>query len=135
MHERGGELHPLLVAEGERLHAVAEPVGDPEALRPGPRGPVGVGRARPVQAGEVGELVAHPHLRVQPALLGHVAEARAHLGVHGPALPAHLAAIGGEDPEHDAHRGGLALAVRAHEAEELAGGDGEGQAVRATRAP
>ena len=47
--------------------------------RPRPR----VGRADAVQRGEVDELVAHAHLRVQPALLRHVAEAPPRRGVDG----------------------------------------------------
>jgi hypothetical protein len=80
-----------------------------------PRSP---GRA--VQAREVDDLVADAHLRVQAALLGHVAEAPAHRGVDRPALPAHLAAVGLEDAEHDPHRGRLARPVGADEAEEPA---------------
>ena len=66
---------------------------EPEPLEPA------LGRARAprrvvaVQPREVDELVAHPHLRVQPALLRHVAEApRASRRRRGRAAPADLAA-------------------------------------------
>ena len=46
VHERRAELHALLVAERQRLHAVARAVGDPEPLEPA------VGRRRRVAARE-----------------------------------------------------------------------------------
>jgi hypothetical protein len=73
-----------------------------------------------VQRGEVGQLVADAHLRIQPALLRHVAEAGARVEIDRPAAPAHLAAVGLEHAEDDPHRRRLAGAVRADEAEELA---------------
>src|SRR5215218_9599461 len=63
---------PLLVAERQLLHPVAGPLGHAQALDP-VAGGVRRRRGRePVQAGEVLQLVADPHLRVQAALLGHV---------------------------------------------------------------
>jgi hypothetical protein len=47
--ERGAELHALLVAERERLDAVAGAVGDPEPLEPAVRRPPARRRARAVQ--------------------------------------------------------------------------------------
>ncbi len=118
--ERGRELHALLVAERERLGAVPLAVADAEdlgrALRLGP----GVRGLEPVQAREIDELVEHPHLRVQAALLRHVAEAATHLGVHGSAAPADLAGVGLQHAEGDPHRRGLAGAVRTDEAHHLA---------------
>ena len=68
-----------------------------------------------VQAGEVDGLLEHPHLRVQAALLGHVAEA-ATVGVGElGAVEGHRAAVGGEHAEDDPHRRGLAGAVAADE--------------------
>jgi hypothetical protein len=125
VHERGGELDALLVAQRQRLHAVARPLGEAEPLDPAAGGGRGGARVRAVQAREVDELVAHAHLRVQPALLRHVAEARPRGGVHPLSAPAHLAAVGREHPEHDPHRRRLAGAVGPDEAEQLAGRDGE----------
>jgi hypothetical protein len=61
----------------------------------------------------------------QPALLRHVAEARARRGVHRLPAPSDVAAVGREHAEHDPHRGRLTGAVGADEAVELAGRDGE----------
>ena len=87
------------------------------------------GARQAVQRGEVGELVAHAHLRVEAALLRHVAEAGARLEVDRPAAPADLAAVGLEHAEDDPHRRRLAGAVRPHEAEELSRLDAEGEVV------
>jgi hypothetical protein len=62
-------------------------------------------------------------------VLGQVADALAHLVVHGSAAPAHLAGVRFQHAEDDPHGGGLAGAVGADEAEHLALGDGEGQLV------
>ncbi len=129
VHERDAELDPLLVAERERLDAVARALGQPEPLEPALRGRRCLGARQAVQRGEVGELVEHAHLRVQAALLRHVAEAGARVEVDRPAAPADLAAVGLEHAEDDAHRRGLAGAVRTHEAEELPRLDREGEAV------
>src|SRR5829696_10209867 len=88
------------------------------------------GSRQPVQAGEVLELVPDPHLGVQAALLGHVAEAAAGLGVDRPATPAHLPLVRLQHPEHDPHGGGLPGAVRPDESEHLAFPDGERQVVK-----
>jgi hypothetical protein len=83
-----------------------------------------------VQAREVHELVAHPHLGVEAALLGHVAKPGPRRGVHGPVAPGDRAAVRLQHAEHDAHGGGLAGAVRTHEAEHLPRRDREGDAVQ-----
>ena len=77
VHERGRELDALLVAERELLDAVVGALGQPEPLDPAVGGLAAASAPTPVQRGEVDELGAHAHLRVQPALLRHVAEARA----------------------------------------------------------
>jgi len=79
-----------------------------------------------VQPRQVDELVVHLHLRVQPALLGHVAEPAPGLEVHRRAPPADLPGVGGEHAERDAHGGGLAGPVGADEPEQLPGADVEG---------
>jgi hypothetical protein len=63
------------------------------------------------------------------ALLGHVAEAPAGLGVDRPAAPAHLATVGLQHAQHDPRGGGLAGAVGADEPEHLPLGHGERQVV------
>jgi hypothetical protein len=62
-------------------------------------------------------------------VFGQVADALAHLAVHGPAAPADLAGVRFQHAEDDAHGGGLAGAVGAHEPEHLPLGDGEGEVV------
>ena len=81
VHEGDAELDALLVAERERLHLVAGPLGSAQPLDPALGRRRGRRAGEPVQAREVDELVAHAHRRVEPALLGHVAEAAAHRGV------------------------------------------------------
>ena len=106
--ERGGELDALLVAEGQLLHLVAPALAQAEPVDP-LGGRVGrLGRAQPVQAGEVGDLLADLHLRVEPALLRHVADPAAGLEVQRAAVPAHLPGVGADQPHGDAHRGRLA---------------------------
>ena len=77
--EQGGDdLHPLLVAEAERLDPVARAVGEPEPLEvlgDRRRGPPR--STCPDSAAEVDELVDDLLLGVEAALLGHVAEAAA----------------------------------------------------------
>src|SRR5215218_8555649 len=88
------------------------------------------GSREPVQAGEVLELVPDPHLGVEAALLGHVAEAAAGLGVDRSATPADLAPVGLQHPQHDPHGGGLAGTVGSHEPEHLAFPHGEREVVQ-----
>ena len=76
-HERRRQLHALLVAERQRLDAVSGAVGQPEPLDPRVGRAAGRGRVHAVQPREEDELVTHAHLRVQPALLRQVADARA----------------------------------------------------------
>ena len=70
---------------------------------------------QPRQAREVLELRPDPHVRIQAALLRHVAEAQTRLAVDRRAVPAHLATVGLDEPEDAAHRRRLARAVRAQQ--------------------
>ena len=87
------------------------------------------GRRHAVQPGQVDQLLADLHPRVEAALLGHVADLAPGLQRDRCAVPPHLAGVGGEHAERDPHRGGLAGAVAADEAEDLAGADVEGHVV------
>ena len=129
MHQGGGDLRALLVAEGERLDRVVQALAEAELgeQRLAARG--GVGLAEAVQPGQVDHLLEHLHLRVQPALLGHVAEVPAVRVGDGAAVQQHGAAVRGEHAEHDAHGGGLAGAVAADEAGEPARDDLERDVV------
>ena len=129
VHERRGQLHALLVAERERLDTIVRALGHAEhldrLLGPTPR----VGLGDPVQPRQVDELIEDPHLRIEAALLGHVAEATAYPSVDGLAAPAHRTGVGREHAEGDAHRGGLARPVRPDEPHDAPLGHGERDVV------
>jgi len=101
--------------------------------RPGRRRGLPGGQA--VQPGQVDQVIADAHLRVQAPLLGHVAERQA-IGVgEQPAAPADRARIRRLDTHHDPHGRGLPGPVGAEEPEDLPGFDGERQAVQGDRPP
>ncbi len=83
-----GQLHPLLVAERQLLDAVVAPRAHSQPLHPRVGGDAG-GRAREaMQLGQVDQLLAHAHARIETTLLRHVAEPRARGGVgRAPAPP------------------------------------------------
>jgi hypothetical protein len=130
VHERGGELHALLVAQRELLDALLGVLGDAEALDPLARRVLRGGLVAAVQLGEVAQVAIDAHLRIQPALLGHVAEQALLLAGDGCPVPQHLAGVGLEHAEGDAHRRGLARAVGTDEADDVAVGNLERQAVQ-----
>src|SRR6185437_13194952 len=104
-----------------------------EAVEQGGGGSRRIRLAVAVEAGEVGDVLPRLHLRVEAALLRHVAEAAAVLGRHGRAVEDDLAGVGLEDAERDPHGGGLAGAVAADEAGEASRTDVEAHVVeRAT---
>jgi hypothetical protein len=124
-----GDLGTLLVAQRQLLQRVAGALAQPQPLDQ----VLGVAAhrvgAETVQAAQVDELVADGHLRVQAPLLGHVPDPAADLAGQPTAFPGHLARVGGEHAHDDAHRGGLARAVRADEPGHAPGGDVEGHPV------
>src|SRR3712207_8356086 len=61
------------------------------------------GGAEAVQPGEVGDLLADPHLRVEPALLRHVADAATDRLVERAAPPPHLAGVGAGQARSEEH--------------------------------
>ena len=111
------ELNPLLVAERELPRPRPRPA--PRSRATSQRSAAAPASASPdaVQTRHVDELVAHPHLRIKAALLGHVADPPAPPGADRLAAPEDLAGVGGEHPEDDPHQGRLAGAVGADEAE------------------
>ena len=129
VHERRGELTPLLVAVRERLHARLSAVAEPEPRQPrsGDRACALVSRA--VQDREVLELIGDTHLRVEPAFFRHVADPLTDPAVDRPALPAHDSAVGAQQPADDPHRGCLAGPVAADESDEPPRGHREAQVV------
>ena len=129
MDECGGELHALLVPEGERLHPVGRFGQDLQAFEELARSIRRVGAVKPMEPREVDELLQHAHLRVEPAFLGHVAEPPPIGPAHGRPLPSDLAGVGVQDTQDDPHRGRLAGAVAADEPDQLAGRNRERHAV------
>jgi hypothetical protein len=129
VHQRGRDLHPLLVAQRQRLEYVGRPLGEPEPVEDlaGPLG--GVVRVEAVQPAEEHQLVVDLHLRVQPAFLGHVAEVPAYLLRQRLALPPHLAGRRGQDAEDDPHRRRLPGTVGADESGHPSRYDVEGDVV------
>src|SRR3984893_3918975 len=125
--EGGGQLDTLLVAMAELLQLVPRSVLQLEAFQPeGDRGGRrGLGGA--MQLRQVDELLADSHLRIQAALLGHVADPAAHLEADGRSIPQHVPAIGDQRAQHDAHRGRLAGPVAADETEHLTRANVEAQ--------
>ena len=75
LHERHGQLHPLLVPQRERLHPVARPVGQAQLVEPPGRRLAGRRPGQARQLADVGHLVDGGHAGVEAPLLGHVAEA------------------------------------------------------------
>ncbi len=130
VHERRGDLRALLVAEREALDGVVRALAEAEPLQQLERVAARGGRGPAVQPGEVHGLLEHAHLRVEAALLGHVAEATSVDVGDGPAVERHRAAVGREHAEDDAHGRGLAGAVAADESGEAAVADREGRRRR-----
>ena len=116
MQERSRELGALLVAVRELLEPRVGAVGEIEALEPPlggrPRGAI----VQPVEAPEVGELLADTHPRIEAALLGHVTELHPFGRLDGLAVPEHLARVELDETEHCPHRRRLPCPVRAEEA-------------------
>src|SRR5690606_27697059 len=125
----GGDLGALLVAEGEPLEGLVGALGEAEPVEQVARVAHGGGLVDAVEAGEVAELVDDLHLRVQAAVLGHVAEGAAASGVELRAVEGQGAAVGPEHAEDDAHGRGLAGAVAADETGHPTGLDVEADAV------
>jgi hypothetical protein len=113
VHQRRGDLRPLLVAQRQVVHRVGEALAETEALQQVTGAGGRIATVEPVQPCQVGDLVDHRHLRVEPALLRHVAETAAALRAEGAAVQRDRARVRGEHPEQDAHRGRLARAVAA----------------------
>ena len=118
VHERRRELHPLLVALRELLHPASGAVAETEPLEPRAVAAARASRVRqPVQHAEVLELVARPHLRVEAALLRHVADPRR--SARRSARPCQVDGPGvrREQPADDPHRRRLARPVAPDKAE------------------
>ena len=97
--QRCCELRTLLVAVRERLDVRTRAIGDAEPAEPVRGGCLRVGRRQPVQAAEVGELLADPHPRIEAALLGHVAEPESLGHADRSPVPERGAGVGSTSPK------------------------------------
>ena len=129
--ERGGELHPLLLAGRHRAERTEPLLAQPH-LPQGVAGP-GDGEAvgQPVDLGEVGHEIDGTHVTREVVVLGRVADEGAHLRP-GPqrveAEDADRAFVGSGQPEHESEQRRLAGPVGADEARDPSA-DLEGRAV------
>ena len=129
VQQRGGELRALLVAVRELLDLRVRAIREAEPLEPARCGDARRCVVEPVQAAEVGELLADRHARVEATLLRHVAEPQPLRQPDRLPVPEHLAAVELDEPEDRAHRGRLAGTVRPEEAEHPPALDRERAAV------
>ena len=72
--QRRDQLHTLLIAVRERIEAVARALREAETREPAVDRAAHLQLRAPTEPTQVHELVAHPHPRIQAALLGHVTE-------------------------------------------------------------
>ena len=135
VQQRRRKLRPLLVAVRELLQLRGRPVAQIEPVEPLGGSRTRLVAAHPVQAPEVGELLADRHPRIEAALLRHVAEAQPLLQSDRPSVPEHLAAVGYHQAEDRAHRRRLPGAVRPEEAEHPTALDGERARVERLNRP
>ncbi len=129
VHQRGSELHSLLVPVGESIHLADGPVCDPQPFQPSCRGGLGVDRAHPVQSPEVLKLLADEHRRVQPPLLRHVPEAAPFRLADLDTIPPDHAGVQIGETEYSPHRCRLACPIGAQKAHHLSGWNGKGETV------
>ena len=104
-------------------------VGDLHALGPGDGALARLFGVEAVQLAEEDQLVEDLHLLVEAALLGQIADPLQALALKGLVEEADAAGVGHGDAHHHADGAGFACAVRAQQAEHLAGFDGEAQVV------
>ena len=135
VHQRGSELHSLLVPVGESIHLADGPVRDPQPFQPSCRGGLGVDRAHAVQSPEVLKLLADEHRRVQPPLLRHVPEAAPFRLADWDTIPPDHAGVQIGETEYSPHRGRLACPVGAQKAHHLPGWNGKGEPVEGGKRP
>jgi len=135
VHQRCGDLCALLVAQRERLDVVAEALAETELLEQALGARRGLGLRVAVQARQIDDVLEHLHLRVEPALFGHVAEPAPVGRRHGRTVELDLAAVLAEDAQDDAHRRRLAGAVATDEARQAPGRDVERDVVEHATPP
>src|ERR1051326_2766157 len=130
VQDRGNELHLLLHSLRQIRHFAEPPVGQSEAVQPFQR----LGARDPprdtLRLGKKYKDVEHAHLRIEPALLRQITNSRGKAAAAGDrAEELHFAGVGLVDVHDHADRRALAGAVRAQQAVNRSGGDGERQRV------
>src|SRR3989442_5876691 len=138
VQQRRDELDLLLHPFGELVDAAQAPGAESHALQPRECArPRGTALDAP-HLGEEDQYVQHPHLAVQPTLLGEIPDARRVIArAAGVPEQPHRARVGQDDVQNHADRGGLARAVRPEESVDHARRNRERQAVdgRVAREP
>ena len=71
----GDELHPLLVAVGQLVHARSRPFRYPQPLEPQVGDPTDLRAGAPAELPQVEQLLPYPHPGVQTPFFRHVPEA------------------------------------------------------------
>ncbi|MNV37275.1 hypothetical protein D3C71_1287880 [compost metagenome] len=107
----GDKAHFLLITLGQLLDLLVVVLGNFEAVQPVTQTPVGIGRGHAAQAGQIDDLFADLHLRVQPSLLGQITHNRLKLAAERFAVITDRAAIGINQAKHHSHCRRLARAV------------------------
>ena len=114
VQHRRDELHLLLHALRERLHAAVAPAAERHALEPVGGAAACLGRGDALEPREEDDAIEHAHLLVEAPLLRQVADAFEHAAIEARVLveQEHPPRVAPEDAERDAQRGRLAGAVR-----------------------
>ena len=142
VHQGGGQLHPLLVAVGQRSTLPRARSAMPRPLQPARPAAPGVG-ARPSPCSRPRYSICSPTSMpgYRPRSSGMYPNRRRSVGPDGPAVPSHPAGVELGQPEDGPHRGRLAGAVGAEEPDHLPAGtpnrevvEGDQCAERATQA-
>ena len=118
--ERGGELHLLAHTLAQALHVLIRGFSQTNTLEPAQRSRSGVAAAEALELAEVDHHVDDLLLGVETTLLGQIGEAIQVLSFERLAEELDATGVGAHDVHDHADRRGLAGAVRAEQAEDLA---------------
>jgi len=129
VHERYGELDPLLIAVGKSDNLVQLASVETEPQKPAPRFRLGGDRIEPMQLSEVGQLIENSHLWIRPTLLRHIAESQSIGRADSVAGPCDVPTLRAEDAHDGPHGRRLACSVPTDEPHDLARADLEHEPV------
>ena len=132
MEEGGGEIEAAGHAAGEIFHGLAAAIGELHGFEGGVDAGAEIGAAEAVELAEDAEVLIGGEFGVERDVLRDETEREARGGVGGGerlAVERERAGVGRAEAADERHRGGLAGAVGAEQAEELAAGDVERHAV------